>query len=46
MEALGGAEKPLGRELNRLAADFSSAQTMAQLDNPLIALRDYLKAIQ
>ncbi|WP_223531439.1 hypothetical protein [Pseudomonas sp. GL-R-19] len=46
MEALGGAEKPLGRELNRLAADFSIAQTMEQLDNPLIALRDYLKAIQ
>ena len=46
MEALGGAEKPLGRELNRLAADFGSAQTMEQLDNPLIALRDYLKAIQ
>ncbi|VVP21125.1 hypothetical protein PS862_03862 [Pseudomonas fluorescens] len=46
MEALGGAEKPLGRELNRLVADFGSAQTMEQLDNLLITLRDYLKAIQ
>jgi hypothetical protein len=46
MVALGGAEKPLGRELNRLAADFGSAQTMEQLDDPLITLRDYLKAIQ
>jgi hypothetical protein len=46
MEALGGAEKPLGRELNRLATDFGGAQTMTQLDIPLMALSDYLKAIQ
>jgi len=46
MEALGGAEKPLGRELNRLATEFSSAQTIEQLDSPLMALRDYLKAVQ
>jgi hypothetical protein len=46
MEALGGAENPLGRELNRLATDFSSAQTMEQLDSPLTALREYLKAVQ
>lgn len=46
MEALGGGEKPLGRELNRLATEFSSAQTIEQLDSPLMALRDYLKAVQ
>ncbi|WP_322615908.1 hypothetical protein [Pseudomonas sp. BIC9C] len=46
LETLGGAGKPLGRELNRLATDFGSAQTMNHLDIPLMALRDYLKAIQ
>ncbi|KQV15233.1 hypothetical protein ASC74_05895 [Pseudomonas sp. Root329] len=46
MEALGGAETPLGRELNRLAVDFSNARTMEHLDAPLIALKDYLKDIQ
>jgi hypothetical protein len=46
LETLGGVGKPLGRELNRLATDFGSAQAMNQLDVPLMALRDYLKAIQ
>jgi len=46
LDAIGGAETPLGRELQRLSADFSSARTMVQLDVPLIALRDYLKDIQ
>ncbi|BCX66292.1 MULTISPECIES: hypothetical protein [Pseudomonas] len=46
LEAIGGAGKPLGRELNRLSADFSAAQTLEQLDTPLIALKDYLKDIQ
>jgi hypothetical protein len=39
LEAIGGAETPLGRELQKLAVDFSSARTMEQLDAPLIALR-------
>jgi len=46
LNALGGVNTPLGRELTRLSADFSGAQTMAQLDTPLIALKDYLKDIQ
>lgn len=38
--------KPLGREFGRLSAELATAQTMAQLDCPLIALKDYLKNIQ
>lgn len=45
LEALGGADTPLGRELQRLSADVSKAQ-MEQLDAPLTALKDYLKDIQ
>jgi hypothetical protein len=46
LEAVGGVDKPLGRELGRLAAEFSSIQTITHLDDPLIALKDYLKDIQ
>lgn len=46
LKAVGGVNTPLGRELHRLSADFGGAQTMAQLDTPLIALKDYLKDIQ
>ncbi|MHC8310916.1 hypothetical protein ACYZUC_15025 [Pseudomonas sp. GT1P32] len=46
LDAIGGDETPLGRELHRLAADFNSARTLEQLDRPLIALKDYLKDIQ
>lgn len=46
LEAIGGVDKPLGRELRRLAGEFSSAQTMELIDAPLIALKDYLKDIQ
>lgn len=45
LEAVGGVEKPLGCELNRLAVEFGRARTMGQLDWPLIALKDYLKDI-
>jgi hypothetical protein len=45
LEALGGIETPLGRELYRLFADFNAAQTMEQLEAPVIALRDYLKVV-
>ncbi|MDI2145979.1 MULTISPECIES: hypothetical protein [unclassified Pseudomonas] len=45
MDAVGGVEKPLGRELNRLSVDFSHVQSMAQLDAPLQALRGYLQEI-
>ena len=46
LEAIGGMDKPLGRELQRLAAEFASSQTIEQLDAPLIALKHYLKDIQ
>lgn len=43
--AIGGADTPLGRELERLSADFSGARVMEQLNAPLIALKNYLKDI-
>jgi hypothetical protein len=46
LNAIGGGGTVLGRELHRLAADFSASLTMEQLDAPLIALKDYLKDIQ
>jgi hypothetical protein len=46
LEAVGGVDKPLGRELRRLAADFASVQMMELIDVPLIALKEYLKNIQ
>ena len=46
LEAVGGVDKPLGRELGRLAGEFASVQTMEQLDTPLVALKDYMKDIQ
>ncbi|WP_366300550.1 hypothetical protein [Pseudomonas atacamensis] len=42
LNALGGAQKPLGRELYKLSIDFQEAGSMQQLDQPLLALRDYL----
>ncbi|CAI8826693.1 hypothetical protein ABH908_001376 [Pseudomonas frederiksbergensis] len=46
LEAIGGVDKPLGRELQRLAVEFAGIQTIEQLDVPLVALKDYLKDIQ
>ncbi|MNE92224.1 hypothetical protein D3C80_1899240 [compost metagenome] len=46
LEAIGGVDKPLGRELRRLAGGLRDALTMDQLDAPLIALKVYLKDIQ
>lgn len=46
LTALGGVDKPMGRELQRLAIDFGQAQTLEQMQAPLLALRDYLKDIQ
>ncbi|MFP6830934.1 hypothetical protein PS925_06054 [Pseudomonas fluorescens] len=45
MDALGGAEKPLGRELRKLSADFGEVRSMEQLNQPLLALKGYLKDI-
>ena len=46
LEAIGGVDTPLGRELDRLAADFGNARTMVEFEAPLVALKDYLKDIQ
>jgi hypothetical protein len=46
LEAIGGVDKPLGRELGRLAGEFACRQTIEQLDAPLVALKEYLKNIQ
>ncbi|WP_339501438.1 hypothetical protein [Pseudomonas silesiensis] len=46
LNAIGGVETVLGRELQRLVADFGAARTIEQLDAPLIALKDYMKDIQ
>lgn len=46
LEAIGGEDKPLGRELWRLVEEFACVQTVEELDVPLIALKDYLKDIQ
>jgi hypothetical protein len=45
LNSLGGIEKPLGRELHKLSADFNQAQSLEQLDQPLLALKVYLKDI-
>jgi hypothetical protein len=46
LEAVGGVDRPLGRELGRLAGEFAASQTMEDLGGPLAALKDYLKNIQ
>ncbi|MDY7565494.1 hypothetical protein QN400_22225 [Pseudomonas sp. RTC3] len=46
LKALGGTATPLGRELQKLTACFSCAETMGALDAPLAALKDYLKDVQ
>ncbi|WP_223466869.1 hypothetical protein [Pseudomonas sp. GL-RE-26] len=46
LNAVGGVDTVLGRELHGLAANFSAVRMMEQLDAPLIALKHYLKDIQ
>jgi len=46
LEAVGGVDKPLGRELGRLVGEFAGTREMEGLDVPLIALKDYLTVIQ
>lgn len=46
LNALGGTDTPMGRELQKLSADFKQAQTLEQLSTPAIQLKDYLKDIQ
>ena len=46
LNALGGTQKPLGRELHKLATAFAQAQTLEQMGTPLTHLTSYLKDIQ
>lgn len=46
LNAVGGVDSVLGRELQSLAGDFDAMKSMEQLEAPLIALKDYLKDIQ
>lgn len=46
MNAIGGADTPMGRELHRLSLGVKNAQTLEQLLAPLLTLKDYLKDIQ
>ena len=45
LDSLGGADTVLGRELQRLAVDVRQASTLNELNAPLSALKDYLKAV-
>lgn len=45
LDALGGVEKPLGRELRKLSAELAQARSVEQLGQPLLALKGYLKDI-
>ncbi|WP_411391735.1 hypothetical protein [Pseudomonas sp. MPB23] len=46
LEAVGGADTVLGRELRRLATDVQNAPQLDALPAPLTTLKDYLKDIQ
>ncbi|WP_085584931.1 MULTISPECIES: hypothetical protein [unclassified Pseudomonas] len=45
LDALGGAEKPLGRELHRLSAGIGRADSLEQLHAPVLAIKGYLKDV-
>ncbi|MFU2327061.1 hypothetical protein [Pseudomonas sp. NFX98] len=45
LEAIGGVDKPLGRELWRLSSELRNARSMEQLGTQLLSLKDYLKDI-
>ena len=45
LATLGGANRVLGRELQKLMTDVQQASTLEELNPPLEALKDYLKAI-
>ncbi|WP_339420657.1 MULTISPECIES: hypothetical protein [unclassified Pseudomonas] len=46
LEALGGTDTVMGRELQRLASDVQNAAQLDELRGPLTHLQDYLKDIQ
>ncbi|CRM60718.1 hypothetical protein [Pseudomonas sp. 22 E 5] len=46
LNALGGADTVLGRELLKLSTGVQQASSLDELSAPLITLKDYLKDIQ
>ena len=46
LNALGGEQTPMGRELQKLSCDVRNAQTLEQMHPALLTLKDYLKAVQ
>lgn len=46
LNALGGADTVLGRELLKLFTDVQQASSLDELSAPLFTLKDYLKDIQ
>ena len=46
LNALGGAKTVMGRELQRLSAGLSNAQTLEQMHPALLTIKDYLKDVQ
>lgn len=46
LDALGGEQSPMGRELQKLSGDVRNAQTLEQMHPALLTLKDYLKAVQ
>lgn len=45
LHAMGGAEKPLGRELQRLSTGLFAAQTLQSMDAPLGLIKGYLREV-
>jgi hypothetical protein len=45
LEAMGGADKPLGRELLRLSTEVYTACTVDALENPLGLVKSYLREV-
>jgi len=45
MDAIGGADSPMGRELQKLALGVQQAHSLEQLNAPLLMLQNYLKDI-
>jgi hypothetical protein len=45
LEAMGGAETPLGRELQRISTGFYAAQTLESMAVPLDFIKGYLRDV-
>ena len=45
LDAMGGAEKPLGRELQRVSSGFYAAQTLDSMETPLHMIKGYLREV-